>query len=234
MSEDRGQPWYDAAFGEGYAAVYGHRDLDEARRDLALLLELGLSAPLLDLGCGGGRHLVAAREHGLWGVGVDRSRAQLLGASGLGLPLARGDFRALPLASGSLASALSLFSSFGYLDEAGDLQQLRELARVLRAGGELFLDLPDRGRVRQGLVPRSVRDVRGGRVHERRWLAHGGRRVRKEVRLERPGAEPLGWTEDLALYAPAEVRALLLQAGFSSVDRWDPASGGRLGLRARR
>lgn len=226
--------WYDLAFGDDYAAVYGHRDLDEAQRDIECLVRAGLEVPFLDLGCGDGRHLLAAAERGLQGLGVDRSAAQVVRARARGLTVVQGDFRALPVASGGCAGALSLFSSFGYLDAAGDRAQLRELARVLRPRGVLFLDVADPERVRRELVPESLRQVGALRIHERRWLTEGGRRVRKEVRLERPGAPPGGWIEDLALYSAGELRALLFEVGFGAVDTWGPLSAGRLGLRARR
>lgn len=219
--------WYDAAFGADYALVYAQRDEREARAEVEALLERGLEAPFIDLGCGAGRHLLAARELGLAGIGVDRSPAQLqmAGASQrLAGSLIRGDVRQLPFADASFACAVSLFSSFGYFDEAGDLAHLREAARVLRRGGTFFLDIADPATVRDGLVPESERLYAGGRIHERRWLSDDGRRVRKQVRIELPGRPPRGWIEDLALYEAAEFTQLLDEAGFDLEQRWDASS----------
>ncbi len=224
------RPWYEAAFGRGYLAVYPHRDLASARAEAAALVRQGLAGRALDLGCGFGRHTLALRELGLDAYGLDLSAELLAHARALGREarsgaslegrLARGDFRALPFAPASFSAACMLFSSFGYLDDEGNARVLAELRRVLRAGAPAVLDLMNPARVRAGLVPESVRERDGFLLHERRALAEGGRRVTKEVRLERrgePGARR--WREDVRLYEPDEL-ALLGRAAGLALERW--------------
>ena len=225
MSTPHETPWFDAAFEELYLEVYAHRDLAEARRDVQALARRGLEGPFLDLGCGAGRHLSAAAEMGIVGVGVDRSSALLARARGQGLTVTRGDLRSLPFASQSFSALTCLFSSFGYFDEVGDLAQLRGARRVLRPGGSLWLDVADAQSVRRGLVPESRRQVGEWLLVERRGLSADGRRVRKELELSAAGRSPRSWYEDLALYEPQELTALLAAAGLEVEQRW-PTLGG--------
>src|SRR5262245_2856280 len=119
------RPWYEAAFERGYLDLYPHRDLAAARNEVVGLL--GRDRPriggrVLDLGCGFGRHLCALREQGVDAWGLDRSPellalAHTLEGGVLRGRLARGDFRALPIAASSFDAVLMLFSSFGYFDE---------------------------------------------------------------------------------------------------------------------
>lgn len=218
------EPWYDTAFGRDYLAVYPHRDLAAARSEAAALVRGGLGGRTLDLGCGFGRHTLALRELGVEAFGLDRS-AELLGRApaleaGAGAGgrllagrLVRGDFRALPFAAGSLDSVCMLFSSFGYFDDAGNARVLGELRRALRAGGLAVLDLMNPARVRDELVPESLTERDGLRLEERRALVGGGRRVVKEVRLAR-GAAVREWREDVRLYEPPELEALVRGTGL--------------------
>ena len=213
MHEQR--PWYDQAFEAGYIELYPHRDEDSARAEVAGLVARGVGGRVLDLGCGSGRHLLALRERGLAAVGLDRSRALLArAATCLAGRLARGDFRALPFRDGAFHTVLMLFSSFGYFEDAENELALREIARVLAPGGLVVLDLMNPARVRATLVPES-RARRGGcEFHERRRLERGGARVVKEVRLCAPDRSERRWREDVRLYEPRELAALLARAGL--------------------
>ena len=216
---DDSRPWFDAAFERGYLELYPHRDLAAARAEVAGLVARGLGdarGPVLDLGCGYGRHLFALREHGLRAFGLDRSRALLRAADARLRPyLTRGDFRALPLRDGSFGAVVMMFSSFGYFDDEENARTLQEVARVCRAGGWVILDGMNPARVRIGLVPES--HTRRGQLelHERRSLSSDGRRVIKEVLARASDGSERRWREDVRLYEPAELAALLERAGLA-------------------
>ena len=208
---DDARPWYDAAFEGGYLDVYPHRDLAAARAEVAGLVEHGVRGRVLDLGCGAGRHLVALGERGLAAFGLDRSAALLarVPAEVRGRTV-RGDFRALPLASGAFDAVLMLFSSFGYFEDADNARVLGEIERVLRPGGLVVLELMNPARVRATLVPES-RTTRGAsEVLERRRLR--GARVVKDVTLRDAAGAERSWREDVRLYEPGEMQALLAAA----------------------
>ena len=213
-------PWYVAAFGADYTAVYPHRDLPSARREVAHLLEAGVGGRVLDLCCGFGRHALAMAEAGVDVLGVDLSpellvRArELPGAAALDGRLVRADARAVPCHDGAFDAVVNLFSSFGYFGEDGDAQVLDEVARLVRPGGRAVLDLMNPARIRAALVPASSREVEGGVLEERRALADGGRRVTKDVRLVLADGGERRWREDVRMYEHGELVELLRARGL--------------------
>jgi SAM-dependent methyltransferase len=235
--------WFDKAFGSHYRLLYRHRDQEEARACLELLPRLApMSAdggPVLDLGCGDGRHLSLLAAQGVDAVGLDRSAALLAAArndaaGGTSLRLVRGDMRRLPLATGAVSSVLSLFTAFGYFkDLEANLQPVQEIARVLRTGGHWFLDFMDSGKVAGELAdgsPRSRERVDGPlRISEERRLASDGRCVIKSVLLEPVsgreddalawGIEPAGlaYEERVALLTLAELDRMAAGSGLERV-----------------
>jgi len=216
------EPWYEAAFQDDYRRVYAHRDLESARPEAAFLLDQGVRGRVLDLCCGFGRHALLLAEAGLDVVGLDLSLDLLRAARELpGFErrlagrLVRADMTRVPFADGSFDALVNLFSSFGYLGEAGDAQVLREIARVLRPAGRAALDLMNPARVRAGLVPHSTRAGPGFELEERRRLEQGGRRVVKEVELRADGRAPRRWREDVRLYEQGELAPLLSAAGLA-------------------
>lgn len=94
--------------------------------------------PLLDVGCGNGRHMELAGALGHECVGVDASGPMLEAARARLGPAARlvlGDARALSFASGK-ASAVLAVAVVHHLRSAADRAcALREMGRVLRPGG---------------------------------------------------------------------------------------------------
>lgn len=225
--------WWTTAFGADYLAVYAHRDDAAAAAEVAGLAPRLRAAvarhpgPVLDAGCGGGRHLDALRRLGLPALGFDLSPELLAVANrrpGCAGRVLRADLRAVPLAPGSCAAVVVLFTAFGYFDDAANAACLAGLVRLLAPGGELVLDLPDAGQVAAGLVPESRRTLADGTlVEERRALR--GPRVEKEVVLRRPDGAVRAWRESVRLYAPSEVAALAAAAGAACTEIWPSLQG---------
>jgi len=228
-----GRAWYETAFGAHYPLLYSHRDLAEAGRCLDLLSRLAPlgEGPVLDLGCGQGRHLGLLERRGVRALGVDLSRALLVAArrAAPALGLVQADMRRLPLRDGSCSAALSLFTAFGYFGPAdAHLPVAREVARVLSPGGHWYLDYLDSARVAAELasgVDERERTVAALQVREQRRLAERPRRVIKSVELTpRPGREAearaLGIGRDGLRYVE-EVTLL----GLDELDRLANAAG---------
>ncbi|MDF1800487.1 MAG: methyltransferase domain-containing protein [Planctomycetota bacterium] len=223
-----GRPWYEVAFGADYGRVYPHRDAGEARRTLEFLVAQGLEGPVLDLGCGAGRHLVALGQIGLVAWGLDLSPDQLAACPQRGR-VVRADFGRIPALPGSFRTVLSLFSSFGYLPtRAADAGVLGEVRRVLQSGGELVLDVMNARRVRAELVPESRTERGEDVILERRTLTEGGRRVRKDVVVLGPRGRS-AWHEDVALYEREQLEELLVAAGLEPAGAWGDYAGATFG-----
>jgi len=234
------RPWYQAAFGAHYPLLYAHRDDPEARQCLDLLPRLaplhGATVnPILDLGCGDGRHLQWLTAAGETVVGLDLSPHLLTAAQGrTPAALVRGDMACLPFQSCAFDSVLSLFTAFGYFgDLPANASVVAGVSRVLKRGGHWFLDYFDCDRVTRELqgAPAAVRSREMGplTVTETRRLRPDGRQVIKRVELApRPGEseaaaaygisqEGLTYEEQVAVFKLAEMDALALAHGLERV-----------------
>lgn len=97
---------------------------------------------VLDLACGTGNAALLAAAHGAHVVGVD-SAPRLLGVArerardaGIELDLREGDLLALPVDDASVDVVLSVF---GVIFAADPARALREVGRVVRAGGRVLI-----------------------------------------------------------------------------------------------
>lgn len=203
------EPWYRQAFGAFYPLLYAHRNDDEARRCTQRLPQLapltdGRALPVLDLGCGDGRHLPWLRAQGLTVIGLDLSRPLLAAATARAphAALVCADMLHLPCRDGAFGAVVSLFTAFGYFGEgpgagalsaaggggapAGDAAVAAGIGRVLAAGGHWFLDYLDADNVRSELSagPGSRERTAGPlTVIETRSLDRTGAAVLKDVSL---------------------------------------------------
>lgn len=230
--------WFEEWFGPLYEELYVHRTQAEAQAQVdGLLRHCGaLNGPVLDAGCGNGRHLSALLSRQLQAVGVDLSAHLLSRARTLSDRVLRCDLRRCPFPDGAFALVASFFTGFGYFETAEeDAALLVEFVRILRPGGLLFLDLAEPSHVRSHLVPRDEKELHGHRVVQSRFL--NGDRVEKRIEIfqgktklqenwervrlwERDRLEPLATSLGLA-----EIACL----GDSLGSLWTPQSP-RLGL----
>ncbi len=239
------EAWYQTAFGAHYSLLYAHRDEDEARRCLDLLPRLApltppdRQLPVLDLGCGDGRHLEYLAQGCGRVLGLDLSASLLNSARRQGrnrVPgvwgLVRGDMRRIPVATGAVGGVLSLFTAFGYFGNLNDnLVVVKEVSRVLAVGGHWFLDYLDCRRVRAELEPfprgrRRTRTLGPCRITEIRRLGDGGAVVLKDVEVKAvPGREEqaaefgigsvgLSYTEQVALFEVPELDVMAAELGL--------------------
>ena len=211
-------PWWERAFGREYLEVYAHRDDASAEREVAGMVARLRTAPgpVLDAGCGNGRHLAQLRRAGLTACGIDLSahllqvaerRAECRGH------LVRGDMRQ-PCVSGGFGAVLFLFTAFGYFDDQANAAMLEQWASCLAPGGWVLLDLPDPHALQRGFKPVSRRVLASGHeVHEQRRL-DGGRVIQDiTYRGER-------WSESVRIYAPEEIARMGHAAGLTLAETW--------------
>lgn len=209
--------WFKDWFDADYAALYAHRNDEEAeqavRMALAVAPELGLG-PVLDLACGTGRHLAPLRLRNPLAFGLDLSKTLLEEAALQLRPwLLRGDMRQLPVKPGVLSGITLWFTPFGYFSDATNAELLCRLSTLLRPGGALLLDFLNTEHLTQTLVPENTLEQGGIRVHSLRTI-EGDRIVKRMTvtRLREGTARQV--VESIRLYSSQELRSMAAHAGL--------------------
>jgi SAM-dependent methyltransferase len=124
---------YDAV-AEWYDEQLATSELGLSGRAVALRLLGPGPGRLVDVGCGGGSHMLAFAQAGWSAVGVDVSEAQLALARARGCEVVKARAEELPFADASFDAAVSMWTHADVDDYAA---VLREVARVLRPDGRL-------------------------------------------------------------------------------------------------
>lgn len=216
--------WYREWFGTRYySLLYGHRDEQEARAWVDLLLghwDLLPGARVLDMACGRGRHVQWFVRRGLRVTGIDLDPASIEEARTL---VPEADLRVHDmrqrLESDHYDAACCLFTSLGYSEDRADDQRVFQAAfQALRPGGRFVLDFMNTPRVVEALVPVEVIEREGVLFTIQRMLADGVIVKRIEVK---DGAYQGRFEERVAAWTPAELDAMALAAGFQIDDRTD-------------
>jgi len=216
--------WWREFFGPDYFVMYAgaftpsrtQEEVDCAEKALGLVR----GDLVLDCGCGHGRHVRLLRERGYRAVGVDLSREQIRmttsGRSGnkFGPPLVRGDVRRLPFSS-RFDAVISMYTSFGYFSDEENERHLREMARAVKPGGRLLIDLQNPSWAARHMKPtREVGDeATGVRAVEEFHLDAASRRVISRKRLFSDGGVREYYFA-LRQYHADEFRGLLRRAGL--------------------
>lgn len=172
--------------------------------------------PVLDVGCGHGRHLAGLRKSGVDCIGIDYSMELLaLTPKRARKSLIRGKMQTLPFRSASLSGAYMLFNTFGYFADDENAATLLELARTLRKGATLVLDIPARAGMKRAVaeLPSSMRCQDDVSIIESWTIDDSEKRLLARGRWDVKG-EKQDWEMSLRLYTPAEIRRLLKKAGF--------------------
>lgn len=131
-----------------YADVLGDDRSDADARVVARLLSLQPGMRVLDIPCGEGRIAGRLARLGCEVVGLDASE-RLLALAGARYPevrFERRDMRELAYRS-EFDAVVNWFTSFGYFDSATNDALLASLARALRRGGRLLLDIHNPARL---------------------------------------------------------------------------------------
>ena len=116
--------WYDRELATSSAEL-------SARPTVLRLLGEG-PGRMLDVGCGGGSHMLAFAEAGWSPVGIDASEEQLRLARERGCEVQHGRAEELPFEDASFDAAVSMWTHTDFDDFSA---ATREVARVLRPGG---------------------------------------------------------------------------------------------------
>jgi len=213
-------PWYGKWFDENYLLLYRHRNMDDAKEQAELInftLYPRKNCSILDLGCGEGRYSVLFREQGFKVVGVDIS--EILIRSGKKkfphLNLVVGDMSAIPIIPEKFDIVLSLFTSFGYLEEDEENQKvLCSIHQSLRPGGIFWLDFLNSQQVGKNLVPEnSSRISPAVQVVEKRYIE--GNRIIKDIYFnDNNRSMTKHYKESVRLFSRLELEDMMKKTGF--------------------
>ena len=242
----QGSTWYVDFFRNDYLNVYGHLfTAERAAKEAAFVVRtLGLraGARMLDLCCGQGRHCVALARHGLHVTGLDLNPAYLELArraadeARVAIECVAADMRQIPFEN-AFDAAVNMYSSFGYLEsEADDARVLAALARALKPGGQVMLDMLNREWAVANYIQNDWHAAQDGTLYvERRDLDLASSRMR--VRFTIVGAqggrhESVG--HDIRLYTLTETTRLLEHAGLGVTEVFGGFDGEPYSIETRR
>jgi len=144
--------WFIDLFDEDYLRTLPFLTPQATQAEAEFVIDaMGLSpgAQLLDVGCGYGRHAMELAARGFHVVGLDLSTPLLVRGGeeahrrGLTINFIRGDMRELDFEA-QFDGAYCLFSTFGYFDEETNKKTVANIARALRPGGRLLIEILNR------------------------------------------------------------------------------------------
>ena len=224
--------WYKEWFNRDYQRLYEQRNSQEAGEFIKSLVDRGLinqGEATLDLACGAGRHLRILREKGYDVWGLDLSPYMLSKAQKSHTftdKLIRGDIRCLPFRP-HFDLVLNLFTSFGYFDDEGNLQALREANRVLKKEGRIIVDYFNYEYTLNHLVPNSSRRIEEKTFDEERRFDEKSQRIIKKITVKE-GKSSSVYYESLRCYSLSEFRKLFERAGFAVTEVYGDYKCGEL------
>ena len=251
---DETRPWYETLFERDWydyfakdGPSYPDTDGSFARRtdaEVAFIEQaLVLTEPcdLLDLCCGPGRHSVRLARRGHRVTGVDLSAYNLEKAAeqasefGVDVTWHEADMRETGLAEASQDATINMFSAFGYFDDAENQRVLEEVARVLRPGGQLFVDLVNRDSLMRRFEARSEGKRRDGRtgIEEREFDSATGTIATTWTVIEANG-ERITQSHTIRIYTLQELEVRMAQAGLRVEDTWGGLDGADLTMESHR
>jgi SAM-dependent methyltransferase len=219
----------DEVFDDDYLFFYDDLLSDErsdAETELIWrLLDLAPGAEVLDLACGHGRIANRLAERGARVTGFDatplfleRARADAAARS-VDVEYVEGDMRELPW-EGRFDAIANWFTAFGYFDDDDNRRVLREACRALRPGGRLLIENNNLAELLARWQPWIVVERDGNLSIDRSRFDPVTGRATTERTIVREG-RTRQFSFSVRMFVAVELRAWLLEAGFSTVDSYD-------------
>jgi SAM-dependent methyltransferase len=222
----RSKPWFEEVFDEDYLRTLPFMSGEQTLREVEFIeasLAARPGARILDVGCGYGRHAIELVQRGLDVTGLDLSLPLLIRAAdeaqkrALSVNFVHADMREMAFDQ-EFDGVTCMLTSFGYFDEDANMRVAEGMARALKPGGRLLLDIVNRDYIVSDLPSRVWWEGNGCVVleevdfnfHTSRILTHrsivfeDGRQVEQELSIR--------------AYSLHEIGRLLRQAGFRVLD----------------
>ncbi|MCK6471816.1 MAG: class I SAM-dependent methyltransferase [Planctomycetes bacterium] len=226
--------WTQAFFGgawlgqqlQGYEAEKNTREADFIEGTLAL----SPGAKVLDLPCGEGRLAIELAARGYMLTGLDFNPPVVAQAKEraaerkVSVDFQVGDMRRLAY-DGEFDAVLNWFGSFGYFDEATNLEVAKGFARALKPGGKLLIDFQVLETVLPKYTTRGWSETKdGAKILEERCYDPATGRIESTWTWIKDGKEE-SYDLSLRIYSFRELAELLRSAGFREVTGYETLTG---------
>lgn len=227
------RPWFETMFDERYPELFGplEGNAEEEVGKIVDFLYLPEGSAVVDLGCGRGRHAIPMARRGYRVTGVDISESMLRMArrraerEGVSVEWVKEDMRTF-LRDGAYDLVMSLFTSFGYFDDAENQNVLDNVGRSLKKGGKMLLDLRNAGKGLARLEDTdSTIQVPAGTLRMSVRFDRRALRARAEHLLVRHDGIRIASTFDVRIYSMEELVDMIRKAGMEVKDFYGSLSG---------
>lgn len=217
--------WPVAFFDDDYLRIYRPTFTPELTRLEVDFIEHSLAlpkgSPILDMGCGFGRHAIGMAARGYRMTGLDFNpryleiAAEEARSSGAAIHWEAGDMRAIGHA-GEFAGVYSYFTSFGYFSDEENEKVLDQVAAALLPKGRFLLDVMNRDWILTHPQQRNWHQRDDGALHmeESALELRTSRIVSRQILIDPKGGPQVTKEFFLRAYTCAELTALLERHGF--------------------
>ena len=218
----RGKPWFADLFDEDYLRTLPFLTPQATQAEAEFVIDaMGLTAgaQVLDVGCGYGRHAMELAARGFHVVGLDLSTPLLVRGGeeahrrGLQINFIRGDMRELDF-EGQFDGAYCLFSTFGYFDDEMNKKAVANIARALKPGGRVMIEILNRDYLIADLPTRVWWEGDGCVVLEEVDLNYFSSRIQVNRSVVFDDGRQLEQEISVRAYSLHEVGKLMHAAGF--------------------
>ena len=218
--------WPVAFFDDDYLRIYRLQFTPERTAAEVKFIADSIKAPaggdVLDLACGFGRHAIGMARLGYKVTGLDFNPRYLeiaaadATAAGVSVTWRTGDMRALGF-DRAFDAVYSYFTSFGYFGDDENEQVLAGIAKALRPGGSVLLEMANRDRLLTHPQERSWTQREDGALLMEEitleWVT--SRVISRQHLIDPQGGTQVTKEFSLRTYTCAELSALLRRQGLN-------------------
>lgn len=213
--------WFEKWFGTNYCQLlYQCRNEHEANlftKNIVNLLNPNISAKILDVACGNGRHAEALSQYGYDIIGIDIQTECISSALPLqkeGLSFYQHDMRRL-FRINYFDIVLSLFTSFGYFDRVeSEIKAAYSLSANIKKEGFLVFDFLNAVKIRNSLIESEEKQIENVHFKIQRSISNG--RIIKQIQINDQGLLKQ-FEERVWLYELKDIKALFEPFGLKMV-----------------